>query len=111
MSDIPKAEPGAQLTDEERAEYQRRYADLGHRVQTGIALLMNHGDTLAEQKHLRVGLDLRAADAGALAGLLISKGVFTEREYNDAMIAGLEKEVYRLTVEIEQRLGRRVTLV
>lgn len=46
-------------------------------------------------KHLRVGLDMRAADASALAQLLIDKGVFTEVEYLEAMRLAANEELAR----------------
>lgn len=60
-------------------------------------------------KHLRVGLDLRAADHGALVRLLIEKGVFTEAEYLAAIADGAEREAHEAATRASQRLGRPVT--
>jgi hypothetical protein len=46
-------------------------------------------------KHLRVGLDARASDAGGLAALLIAKGVFTSEEYVEHMRLAANEELAR----------------
>jgi hypothetical protein len=68
------------LTDAERHELNERYNRAAHRVQTAVAFEQSTGTAGDSPKHLRVGLDLRAADALALAELLIAKGVFTGDE-------------------------------
>lgn len=60
-------------------------------------------------KHLRVGLDLRAADHGALVRLLIEKGVFTEAEYLSVIADGAEREAREAGERASTRLGRPVT--
>lgn len=105
-----RAEGRIPLTEQEREELLRRYNELAHAVQTGIAFLIENGDTLATPKHLRVGLDMRAADAGALGRLLISKGVITEREYLTAMVEGAAMEAHSYAEAVQKKLGRRVTL-
>jgi hypothetical protein len=46
-------------------------------------------------KHLRVGVDMRAADARGLAELLIAKGVFTRDEYIEHMRLAANEELAR----------------
>lgn len=46
-------------------------------------------------KHLRTGLDLRAADMMGLACLLIDKGIITEEEYMEYMRLGANTELAR----------------
>lgn len=60
-------------------------------------------------KHLRVGLDLRAADHGALVRLLIAQGVITEADYLAAVADGAEREAAAAGQLASQRLGKPVT--
>lgn len=76
-----------------KEENYRRYLELGHAIQSGIAFLMNKRATLTDPKHLRVGLNLRAVDHGALVALLIEKGIFTEEEYSAKLVEWAEREV------------------
>jgi len=50
---------------------------------------------IAMLKHMRVGVDLRAADAGGLARLLIDKGIFTADEYIEHMRLAANEELAR----------------
>lgn len=59
----------------------RTYDEASHAIQTGVATLMGRGDKRTDPKHLRTGLDLRAADMEGLATLLIEKGVITSYGY------------------------------
>ena len=63
----------AELTEEEvkrrMADAQRRYLAAGHAVQTAVLFNMERGARSHEPKHLRTGLDMRAADAAEVAGL------------------------------------------
>jgi hypothetical protein len=70
-------------------EDRQRYLAAAHAVQTAIAFTMGR-DT--EPKHLRVGIDITKSDQGALATLLIEKGVITEAEYFKALADGMERE-------------------
>ncbi len=79
------------------------YVAAAHRIQTAIAFLMGRdpGYTATQSKHLRVGLDLSKSDMGGLATLLISKGVFTEQEYVDAITAAAQKEADSYEKEVQ----------
>jgi hypothetical protein len=59
------------------------YAESAHRVQTAIAMLMEHDKSYkaTTPKHLRVDIDMSKSDMSGLVRLLISKGIFTEDEY------------------------------
>jgi hypothetical protein len=57
-------------------------------------------------KHLRVGIDMRASDAGALAELLMSKGIITRKEYLDSLRLAANEELDRY----EQHLRREYDL-
>jgi hypothetical protein len=106
-----------QRTREGKVEY---YKALLHAVQTGIGwqiaienpecLNVNADPNLRAHKHLRTGIDGSKSDFGALAQLLISKGVFTEEEYTDAIIAGMEKEKAMFEKELSEHFGKNITL-
>jgi glutamine synthetase len=97
-----------------------RYADLCHAVQTGIAWKLklenpevkniNEDPNLREHKHLRVGIDTSKSDQGALAALLIEKGIFTEDEYIDALITFMEREVKSYEEYLSERLKAEIAL-
>jgi hypothetical protein len=80
------------------------YVAAAHGVQSAVRFEMSMkgmdddvNPALNMLKHLRTGLDMRAADAGGLAGLLIKKGVFTEDEYLEAMRLAANEELARYT--------------
>lgn len=95
-----------------------RYTAAAHALQSATKVVLDldaaGGPILPETssgspKHLRVGLDLRAADHGALVRLLIAKGVFTEAEYLEAIANAAEQEARDAATRASQRLGRPVT--
>lgn len=76
--------------------FNKLYYEYAHKIQTAIAFLISSSNFNAhEPKHLRVGIDLLRAEQTALAELLIAKGIFTEEEYMEVIIKGLEKEAER----------------
>lgn len=74
-------------------EKRQRYEQLLHAMQTGVAFVMEHDRNETSPKHLRVGVNSAMIDSGAMAGLLIKKGLITEDEYYDALIEVTEREV------------------
>lgn len=103
------------MTDEQWG----RYTALMHAVQTGIAWQIsienggadvNADANLQAHKHLRVGIDGSKSDQGALVKLLIAKGVFTEQEYNLAIIEGAEREKATYEEMLSAHLGKKITL-
>jgi hypothetical protein len=89
---------------------KRSYEQLGHAVQSGVAMEMNFNPRATDPKHLRTGLDLRAADAEGLATLLIAKGIFTRDEYAAAVTASAAREVERYEARLSERFGRPIRL-
>ena len=91
----------------------RRWVAAAHKVQAGIAALMNMpgGFRSCEVKHLRVGIDTTKADIGSLARLLVSKGVFTEEEYLAAIADGMESEAADYEARVSEAFGKKVTLI
>ena len=89
------------------------YEQAGHGVQSAIRFEMSQtgfeddeNDAFADAiKHLRVGLDMRAADQSALAQLMIEKGVFTEAEYIEAMRLAANEELARYEQHCRQTYG------
>lgn len=79
------------------------YEAAAHGVQSAIKYEMGHDahvngrPMLDNIKHLRVGIDCRAADALGLAELLIAKGVFTKDEYVEYMRLAMNEELARYT--------------
>lgn len=73
------------------------YAEAAHGIQTVKAYELGKPGTEEakkfEPKHIRTGLDLRAADAMGLASLLIDKGVFTLEEYQEYMRLAANEEL------------------
>jgi hypothetical protein len=89
------------------------YEEAAHGVQSCIRFEMSkngfpndgHNRIVDMLKHLRVGTDMRAAEAGALAALLISKGVFTELEYTEYMRVAANEELARYEAHCREKYG------
>lgn len=88
---------------------QERYLAASHGVQTTVKFNIDRGTSSHEPKHLRTGLDMRAADAAGLARLLIAKGVFTEVEYMEAMADAAEEELRRYTKDLREKTGLNIS--
>lgn len=82
-------------------ELRAAYLQLGHAMQSGVALEQGRGSNDGTPKHLRVGVNAAMSDQRGLAMLLIAKGIFTEREYTAAMVEAMALEVE----EYEARLS------
>lgn len=88
-----KDEGAAAGAGDSRTHHERetdRYMRAAHRVLTAIGF--NPDQTQCEPKQLRVGVDMRAADARGLARLLIAKGLFTLDEYVTAVADAADLE-------------------
>jgi len=85
-------------------DLERYYAAL-HAVQSGVAMKMNWDRTDTEPKHLRVGINSMLIDTGAMAKLLIDKGIITEDEYYKALADMAEEEVKRYEKLIKEHYG------
>jgi hypothetical protein len=100
------------------------YEELCHAHQTGVKTDIetdpkNHQplgngtaafDVLRYLKHLRVGIDGALVEQSALAKILMDKGIFTEQEYFDAIVAARRAEVARYEKILSDRLGAPVKL-
>ncbi len=96
------------------SELKARYAAAMHAVQSGVAVMMNfdggteRGET--SPKHLRTGVNSALVDSGALAGLLMRKGVITEEEYLEALAEAAEREKLAYEQRLNEGFGPGVVL-
>jgi hypothetical protein len=79
-------------------------------MQAGVKLKHELGGTDTDGKSLRVGLNSQMSAHGALAHLLIKKGVITEDEYNAIMLDFMKREVAMCERELSEATGHTVTL-
>lgn len=100
------------MTELKIESLSRRWVAAAHKVQTGIAALMNMpgGFRSCETKHLRVGIDTTKADLGSLGRLLVAKGVCTEEELLTAIAEGMEAEAADYEARVSEAFGKKVTL-
>lgn len=101
-----------------RDDLERRYLAAAHAVQAGVQMEMNDSppsDTASavSPKMLRTGLNLAMVEHGALIRVLISKGLFTEEEYFEELVRGVEAEKAAYEQRLSARYGGRtkITLV
>lgn len=95
-------------------ELENRYRKASHAMQTGIALeieLAGEQGAAATPKYLRVGVNSAMSDHGALARLLIKKGIITQDEYELIIVEAMEDEALYYEKRLEKRYNRKVTLL
>jgi hypothetical protein len=85
-------------------ELRQEYFALAHAMQSGVAMKINYDDSDTNPKHLRVGVNSTMVETGALAKLLMEKGVFTEQEYYQALVELMQNEVNLYKEWLRQRL-------
>ena len=91
-------------------ELIKRYQQLVHAMQSGIASMMHYDPSATSPKHLRVGVNSALIDSGALAQLLIEKGIITREELMEKLVERLEDEVKRYEDELSQHTGASIKL-
>lgn len=81
-------------------EKKARYWELSHAMQAAVDLKMQKLAKDTSPKHLRVGVNSAMVSQGALVALLMKKGIISEDEYYDELIAamGREVEMYKQTL-------------
>jgi len=85
-----------------------RYMKACHAMQTGVLFMMGH--TVSHHpKHLRVGINSALVEHSALALLLIEKGIISHKEYQVALVEGMEQEKKRYEDKANQLLGVKNT--
>ena len=99
-----------------RDELQRRYEIAAHAVQAGVAMELHDApphisQSAASPKMLRTGVNLAMVEHGALVRVLIAKGVFTEEEYFEELVKGVEQEQRLYEERLSARLGGKIKLV
>jgi hypothetical protein len=88
-----------------------RIRDLQHAIQSGVAAEHQLGSNDGSPKHLRVGVNIGLLQIGALAQLLIDKGLIGKDEYASALIRNLEIEVATYERRLSETTGKRITLL
>jgi hypothetical protein len=89
---------------------KQRLVELTHAMQSGVKFDHDTGGDSGTPKHLRVGVNAAMVEHGALAKLMIDKGIITEDEYAGAVIAGMQTEVDRYESLLTAKLGHKVSL-
>lgn len=95
------------MTQDQRA----RLLALQHAMQSGVMFDHENGGDSGSPKHLRVGVNSAMVEHGALAKLLVAKGIITEDEYFDALTEGMAAEVVRYEELLSEKLGKKVHLL
>jgi len=99
-----------------RDELQRRYEVAAHAVQAGVAMELNDApptisQSAASPKMLRTGVNLAMVEHGALVRTLIAKGLFTELDYFEELVKGVEAEQKAYEARLSARYGGKIKLV
>lgn len=89
-----------------------------HKLQSAIKFLREWEEEHVEDpdhrftspKHQRVGIDNALIQHGALVALLIDKGVIKYKDYLEAYVEFLERDVEGYRARLKQRLGVNVDL-
>ncbi len=86
-------------------------------MQCGVQMLLDRAEATGAPtpkdctpKHLRAGVNSALVDSGAIAGLLVAKGLITEDELWTALADGAEREHQKYEAELSTLLGRKVRL-
>lgn len=80
------------------------YEQAMHGIQTAVAYEIERdvakgmSKSATSPKHLRVGVNAAMAEQGALAQLLMDKGIFTLEEYKESIRLGANYELARYQV-------------
>ena len=88
------------------------YHSLMHQMQSAIAMCIGLGiDIGASPKHLRVGVNSALIDSGALADLLLKKGLITKEEFGAMVVEKVRADVEDYKERLRQHLGRPVDVL
>ena len=88
-----------------------RYKAAAHAMQTGVAFTMDSNPSETSPKHLRVGVNSAMVEHGALAHLLMQKGIITEVEYLESLADFMEKERDSYLKILKDRGYDNITLI
>lgn len=92
------------------ASQQQRYEAACHKMQSGVAAKYFYDTSDTTPKHVRVGINSAMVEAAALATILVDKGVCTEDEYFEALIAQMEVEANMYEAEVSSLMQANVRL-
>jgi hypothetical protein len=87
-----------------------KYHEALKAMQAAIGMDVETGTKSASPKHLRVGINSAMIDTGAIARLLIKKGVFTEQEFDESLEVLANEEVASYEKLLSEKLAAKVTL-
>lgn len=98
-----------------REDLALRIARAAHAVQAGVQMELNddpptRSGSACSPKMLRTGVNMAMIESGVLAKLLITKGVFTEEEYLEALAEGTEAEQRLYEERLTQRFGGKTKI-
>jgi len=98
-----------------RDDLQRRYEIAAHAVQAGVAMELNddppsRSGSPVSPKMLRTGVNLAMVEHGALVRVLIAKGIFTEEEYFEELVKGVEAEQAAYEARLTARFGGKTKI-
>ena len=91
-------------------DHKGRHHAAAHAMQSGVAMEMHIDPAPTNPKHLRVGINAAMSDLGAMATLLIEKGVFTHEEYTKALADAMEAEKAAYERRLSEHYGRSIKL-
>lgn len=80
------------------------------KMQSGVAYHEHFVGVSEPSKHLRVGVNNALCELGAIAKLLIGKGIFTEEEYYESLVEFLERDVDNYEILLTRLAGTTITL-
>lgn len=86
-------------------ELKQEYFALCHAMQSGVSMKINYDRSDTTPKHLKVGINSAMVETGALAALLMAKGVFTEQEYYQTLVQSMQNEFMLYKDFLSQALG------
>ncbi|WP_454888672.1 hypothetical protein [Sphingobium indicum] len=91
-------------------EQRQRYTAAAHAMQSGVEYLKGYQPRQVDPKHLRVGVNSAMVETSTLAQLLIAKGIITEDEFAEALIAQMQAEAGSYAKQLEIEMGCKVSL-
>ena len=92
------------MTDDQSGRYRRA----AHAVQTATKMLANliYGEASKDYVDNRTGLNIQMAEFGGLLDLLVRKGVITELERDETLIAALTSGDVEVRIRARKLLDR-----
>lgn len=91
-------------------DLKARYFAAAHAVQTGVAYHQEIDPANGSPKHLRVGVNVALRDHASLVKLLMEKGILTELEYIEALVAGMEEEKRQYEEMLQAHYGGKTKI-